>query len=711
LCNLNATSWESAVAERQQALQLLRQALCNLGADFRDGQWDAIDAVVNKSERRLVVERTGWGKSSVYFIATKLLRAEGKGPTLIISPLLALMRNQIDSATAYGIKAETLNSSNPDDHSAIFSGIDKNEIDVLLISPERLANSEFVEKVLIPISQNIGMLVVDEAHCISDWGHDFRPDYRRLVSILQHMPKTVSILGTTATANNRVIEDIKSQLGDVVVQRGPLIRESLLLQTIVMSSQAARLAWLAQVIPEIDGAGIVYTLTTKDAEQIADWLTESGIDAKAYHGHIMADGFENSADYKIHLEREFLANNIKVLVATSALGMGYDKPDLSFVFHYQAPASIITYYQQVGRAGRGIPSAYGVLLMGNEDEKINDFFRKNAFPKTDWIDSVLELLEQSDGLSVPQIETCLNLRKSQIQKVLKFLSVESPSPIVKSGSRWFRTPNQYKFDTEKVTNLTTQRLTEWYEIQEYVEHSNCLMRFLASVLDDPNPKDCGQCENCLGHPIFIPEIQHDMGVKSTQFLKHSEKDLHCGVLIPKGAFSEYALSGKLPEELRASVGKTLSRWGDAGWGEMVRSGKQAGKFDMMLVDAVVDMIANRWTPDPAPTWITCIPSTNNPKLVPRFAQQVAEGLSLPFHAIVGKLKNNPPQKLQENRFHQCKNLDGVFSVEKIPIEGPVILIDDVVDSGMTLTVVSALLLQAGCGEVLPLALASSKAGE
>ncbi len=349
---------------RNQAEQLLQTALADAAAQFRVGQWEAIDALVNQRQKLLVVQRTGWGKSSVYFISTKIFRDRGMGPTIIVSPLLALMRNQIESAKRLGIVAETMNSTNVADWQAVTQRILDNQIDCLLISPERLANDNFIETVLQPVADRLALMVIDEAHCISDWGHDFRPDYRRIVNILRQLPPNTPVLGTTATANNRVVEDIQQQLGNIQIQRGSLGRESLALQTLVLPDQPSRLAWLVQVIPGLPGTGIVYTLTVRDAEQLAQWLVQNGIDAKAYHGSVTADGFENSNVYRQHLEDLLLNNHLKVLVATTALGMGYDKPDLSFVIHYQAPGSIVAYYQQVGRAGRGIDHAVGGVDVG-----------------------------------------------------------------------------------------------------------------------------------------------------------------------------------------------------------------------------------------------------------------------------------------------------------------------------------------------------------
>ncbi len=350
---------------KQDAEKLLQDAIGNPSATFRDGQWEAIDALVNQRKKMLVVQRTGWGKSSVYFIATRLLRNQGYGPTIIVSPLLALMRNQVDAARRLGINAITINSTNQNQYQSLRHQVTSNQADCLLISPEKMANEEFVEQVLQPVLHNVGLMVVDEAHCISDWGHDFRPDYRRLLNILRQMPPNMPVLGTTATANDRVIEDVVEQLGNIEVLRGTLVRESLSLQTLTLPDQPSRLAWLAEVIPQLDGSGIVYVLTKRDAEQVRDWLVSRGIDARAYYSGVEHPDFYDKDKYREYLEDQLLSNRLKVLVATTALGMGYDKPDLTFVIHYQAPGSIVAYYQQVGRAGRGIDHSVGVLLSGS----------------------------------------------------------------------------------------------------------------------------------------------------------------------------------------------------------------------------------------------------------------------------------------------------------------------------------------------------------
>ncbi|XOV89799.1 MAG: RecQ family ATP-dependent DNA helicase [Pseudomonadota bacterium] len=701
---------------RAKAQKLLQTALADSNAEFRDGQWEAIDALVNQRRKLLVVQRTGWGKSSVYFISTKIFRDRGLGPTIIVSPLLALMRNQIDSALRLDIVATTMNSTNQNDWSKITQQILKNQIDCLLISPERLANDTFIETVLQPIADHIGLMVIDEAHCISDWGHDFRPDYRRIVNILRQLPSNTPVLGTTATANNRVVEDIQNQLGNILIQRGPLNRESLALQTMELPDQASRLAWLAQVIPGLSGTGIVYTLTVRDAEQVAQWLLANGIDAKAYHGNVEDVDFENSDLYRQHLEELLLNNKLKVLVATTALGMGYDKPDLSFVIHYQAPGSIVAYYQQVGRAGRGIKHAVGVLMSGVEDQEIHEFFRESAFPSEGQVDEILQVLENTEGLSLRGIEEQTNLRHAQIEKVLKLLSVENPAPVIKEGSLWVRTPVHYQMNHARINHLTRQRVQEWHEVQAYLADTGCKMSFLRRALDDRDPVPCGKCASCIGQLVIDQLLDATLTHQAGTFLRQAEIVIQPRRQIAPSnaetarAFPIYQFPRQL-NEWATQPGRALSRWGDAGWGKFVADNKHIGHFSDELVEAMVGMIQERWQPDPAPTWVCCVPSLNHPDLVPNFAQRLAQRLGIPFVDAVSKVRHNQPQKGQQNSFHQCHNLDGVFEINaNIPAQ-PVLLVDDIVDSRWTLTVIAALLLQEGSGVVYPVALASSSVKE
>ncbi len=618
------------------------------------------------------------------------------------------MRNQIEAAKRLGLYAETINSTNQDRWDEVERGVQRGEIDALLISPERLSNERFVTNIQARIAERIGLLVVDEAHCISDWGHDFRPDYKRIVSIMQRMPRNMPILGTTATANDRVVKDVRDQLGNIRIQRGSLMRKSLALQTIRMQKQAERLAWLATYINDVPHSGIVYTLTKRDAEQVADWLTMRGIIAKAYYAGVRDEDFEITNEYREHLEDLLLSNKIKVLVATTALGMGYDKPDLGFVVHYQAPGSIVAYYQQVGRAGRGIDRAFGILMTGTEDAQIHEFFRRSAFPKEAWVQKLLDVVADSDGLRLREIERRVNLRMKQIQQVLKYLFNLNPAPVIRKAGQWYRTPVSFRMDHERIERLASQRKREWDEVQEYVDEQGCLMQFLASVLDDPDSEPCGRCVSCLGASIVGTQVSPSLVQSAEQFLRRCDLPLVCKKQVDSNAFPTYGFRGNLPMNLRAEEGRILSRWGDAGWGSMVERFKHEGACRDELVNAVADMIRKRWRPSPPPRWVTCVPSLNNPRLVPDYAAQLARRLGLAFCPVVVKLKHNDQQKMQQNRYRQCKNLDGVFGIRgRIPA-GPVLLVDDIVDSGWTLTIIAALLLQEGSGPVYPLALATTE---
>jgi ATP-dependent DNA helicase RecQ len=685
---------------QKQALTYLRQAVGNSEARFRPGQWPCIEALLQQ-KKLLVVQRTGWGKSMVYFVATKLLRERGSGVTLLISPLLALMRNQMAAARGLNIRAETINSSNQDDWDGIELLLADNQVDLLLISPERLANDAFRTKVLEHIADRVGLFVVDEAHCISDWGHDFRPDYRRIVRVLQALPSNIPVLATTATANDRVIRDVASQLGNLQVQRGPLVRDSLMLQNITLPSPAARLAWLANNLPLIDGSGIIYTLTIRDAERVAEWLQHKGLNVQAYHANL-------ANELRLELEEKLLANHVKALAATVALGMGFDKPDLGFVIHFQRPGSIVHYYQQVGRAGRALEQAYGIMLCGAEDEEITDYFIRSAFPPEAQVTQILEALENApDGLSIPALEAQVNLRHGQIEKVIKLLSVEHPSPLVKQGSKWYATPVEYTLDQAKIDRLTDVRRAEQGDMLDYISTRDCLMGFLARKLDDPQAGACGRCANCQGGPLLPMEVRPETANEAGLFLKRSHQIIQPRKSWPSGqALPEHGFKGRIAADLQAEEGRALSIWGDAGWGALVRKGRNRDeRFSDDLVEGCLQLLRT-WQPSPAPTWLTCVPSIAHPDLVPDFTRRLAASLGLRFVPAVEKIRDNPSQRDMENSFQQAHNLDGVFYINqsRLYLE-PVILVDDLIDSGWTFTVTAALLRRAGLPGVYPLALA------
>ncbi|MCX6831495.1 MAG: RecQ family ATP-dependent DNA helicase [candidate division Zixibacteria bacterium] len=686
----------------EHALDLLRLALGDSQALFREGQWEAIHQLVYRKSRLLVVQRTGWGKSIVYFLATRLLRDDGAGATVLVSPLLALMRNQILAAERTGLRAATINSSNVNEWNQVQQELAAGRVDILLVSPERLANDNFCARVLAPLASKAGLFVVDEAHCISDWGHDFRPDYRRIPQVLKAMPRSIPILATTATANNRVVEDIISQLASgLVIQRGPLERESLRLQNIVLPGQAARLAWLAEHLPPLPGSGIIYTLTIEDARRVARWLQMRHINAHAYWGAL-------ETEQRKELEQQLLDNEIKALVATSALGMGFDKPDIGFVIHFQRPGSAIHYYQQVGRAGRAVPLAFGILLCGAEDDEITDYFIRSAMPSIEHVGQVLDALKRaSAGLTVSEIETQVNIRRSEIDKVLSLLAVESPAPILKIDTRWRLQKVKYCYDTLRATQLLQIKRAEQTRMREYMRTQECLMAFLKRELDDPDARPCGRCANCIGQPLLSESCSETLVTEALRFLQHCPQRIEPRKRWPIGAFVEHNFKGSISATLNMEAGRSLCRWGDAGWGDKVRRGKQLDcHFDDELVNASLDLIRIDWQPRPFPKWVTCVPSLNNRTLVPDFALRLARELRLPFVPCVIKAHPTEAQKLRSNSFQQAHNLDGAFRIDDTLVKRePVLLVDDMVDSRWTMTVVAALLRQAGSGPVFPFALA------
>jgi ATP-dependent DNA helicase RecQ len=677
-------------------LEALRTLTAKPDANFHVGQREAIESLVDRRERLVLVQRTGWGKSAVYFVATDLLRAQGLGPTLLISPLLALIRNQIDAAKRLGLRTFTINSDSESTVSELVSLIDSDEVDLVVISPERLANPEFAEKIMPRIGRRPGLTVVDEVHCISDWGHDFRPDYRRIGKMLSSFPEGLPILGCTATANNRVMEDAREQLGaTAVIQRGSLTREGLALGVLDLPNPLDRLAWLSTYLPTLPGSGIVYCLTTRDVDIVTSWLQLAGLSARAHHAGIASKD-------KLEAEQMLLDGSLKILVATTALGMGYDNPAIGFVVHYQSPGSVVHYYQQVGRAGRVLSSSKGVMLRGDEDEKIISWFINSAFPSKSEAEKVLNVLDSADGsVSIHQVAEKVNLHFKRIENVLKQLDIAGVIRRV-GWQKYERTLSKWEYPTSHVAELTQIRLGELKEMREYARDLGCRMAFLARALDDVTFDKCGICDNCTGQTM--PSVLDPETVQSAQQFLNKQ----FGQISPRlqDHFGRY-----IPASERLAEGRYLCRWGDAGYGKLVRRGKEVdGNFDDGLVTALTQVIRH-WAPNPAPTAITFVPSDRHPLLVAGLAQRLANEMSLPLLDILEKTRHTEAQKSMKNSAHQARNVEGAFAIKKsakLPVVlGPVLLLDDMVDSKWTMTEIGRVLRRAGFPIVYPLALANS----
>jgi len=685
---------------RASALNLLRTALDNPAADFHEGQFETIDMIVRDRARVLLVQRTGWGKSIVYFIATSLLRNMGMGTTLIVSPLLALMRNQVEAAGRLGLRADSLTSENEEEWDRIYRDVERRAIDLLLISPERLTNPEFERRAGAALFERLGMLVVDEAHCISDWGHDFRPHYRLIGRFVRFLPANVPMLATTATADEQVVNDVQSQLGDAVrVVRGPLTRDSLHLDVVAGMSYARRLAWLAEVIPSLPGSGIVYVLTHRDADIVTEWLQIHGVDAAVYYAGI---------DDRPQLERRLLDDEIKVLVATSALGMGFDKPNLAFVIHFQNTASAVHYYQQVGRAGRAIPSAVGILLGGEEDDEIHESFIRNALPTQELVSEILAALEQSDaGLKISEIMARVNARRGRIDQALTFLRVQAKSPILKQGALWTRAPVAFEYPREHAEQLASRRRTQRTQMVEYSRGGLCLMQSLAQPLGDAAIPPCGRCFVCTAQHIGRSPDLDALTEEAEDFLNRRPIVLEPRTSWPSGdSLPTYGFRGRIPATLTADEGRAAAYYRVGIIGRRVVKEKYTiGAFSDRTVRDAAAIITSWLANGMWPVWITPMVSQRHPDLVPDFARRLAEALGLKFEVALRKTRETPEQKTMANSQHQARNLDGSLEVLPFPgMEEPGMMVDDISDSGWTSTVAIALLRRAGAGPIRPFAL-------
>ncbi|WP_335933416.1 RecQ family ATP-dependent DNA helicase [Streptomyces sp. PTD5-9] len=694
-------------------------------ARLREDQWQAVAALVEERRRALVVQRTGWGKSAVYFVATALLRRRGSGPTVIVSPLLALMRNQVESAERAGIRARTINSANPEEWDTIYGEVDRGETDVLLVSPERLNSVDFREQVLPGLAATTGLLVVDEAHCISDWGHDFRPDYRRLRAMLADLAPGVPVLATTATANARVTADVAEQLGtgagEALVLRGPLERESLRLGVIRLPDAAHRLAWLAEHLDELPGSGIVYALTVAAAEEATAFLRQRGFQVASYTGRT------ENAD-RLQAEADLLENRVKALVATSALGMGFDKPDLGFVVHLGSPSSPIAYYQQVGRAGRGMEHAEVLLLPGKEDEAIWRYFADTAFPPETLVRQTLSALADAGRpLSVPALEAVVDLRRTRLETMLKVLDVDGAVTRVKGG--WTSTGRPWTYDTERYAWVARQRAAEQQAMRDYVSTPGCRMEFLRRQLDDEGAAPCGRCDNCAG-AWADSSVSAEALTGATKELDRPGVEIEPRRMWPTGMPAlGVDLKGRIPAGEQCSTGRALGRLSDIGWGNRLRpllaDDAPDGPVPDDVLRAAVAVLADwarspgGWAPNAPdasarPVGVVALPSLTRPRLVDTLAREIAAIGRMPF---LGSLAYTGPDGAHAaRRSNSAQRLRALSDALAVPDElagalagpsGPLLLVDDRTDSGWTLAVAARLLRRAGGGPVLPLVLAAA----
>ncbi|WP_130841568.1 RecQ family ATP-dependent DNA helicase [Corynebacterium neomassiliense] len=705
------------------ATRILGELTGRPDAQFRQGQFEAVDALVTGHRRVLVVQRTGWGKSAVYFVAARLLRERGAGPTLIISPLLALMRDQVAAARRAGVKAATVNSSNVTEWDEVVGDLRSGRLDVLLISPERLTNPRFRDRVLDPlldgsqhdgsqhggslqdgpVSPGVGMIVVDEAHCISDWGHDFRPDYRRIGSLLESLPEDLPVLATTATANSRVVEDVSAQLGsETMVIRGPLSRDSLRLGVAPVASSGHRVGWLISHLNDFTGSGIIYCLTVSAAEDTARALRDAGHDVAPYTGR-------TDAEDRASLEEALRDNRIRALVATSALGMGFDKPDLGFVVHLGAPSSAVAYYQQVGRAGRATDSADVLLLPGDDDPEIWEYFATASMPgEEDALAVLAALSESASPLSVPALEPLVGIRRTRLNLLLKTLQVDGA--VERAGSGFVTTGRPWTYDAPRYEAVAEARRREAEAMLRYEAGTMCRMRFLAEALDDPTAHDCGRCDVCAG-VWWDATVSEDAESGARKVLSTLGVPVEPRTRWPGGMEKVgVPLKGVVPADEQVAAGVTGGRPTGLGAGQVLREFLAEGHADGPVPGNIADWcvrVLSGWRWQERPEAVVAMPSTTRPVTV----ADTASGLARLGRMVdAGQLRfTRDPGTPDVNSAYRVRNLYGAFEVPAetaAAVRGRVVLlVDSEIGSRWAVTMAGRELRRAGARAVLPFALA------
>ena len=686
---------------RASTAQRVIEAMAGGGARLRDDQETAVAALCEPAARVLVVQATGWGKSAVYWVATAIRRSEGAGPTLVVSPLLSLMRDQVAAAARAGLRAATLNSSNFDDWSAIEDGLLAGDIDVLLVSPERLANPGFGRRVLDSLAGRLGLVVIDEAHAVSDWGHDFRPDYRRVSDVLRRLNPETPVLATTATANARVTDDVASQLGDAtLVLRGQLARASLELSVVDRLTPLDRYAWVVDHLPRLPGSGIVYTLTVADAERLAAAVAEvhgRDVPVAAYTGQL-------EPDLRHELEDALRDNRLKALIATSALGMGYDKPDLGFVVHVGAPPSPVSYYQQVGRAGRAIEHAHAVLLPSDADAGVWDYFATATIPVPEQVDKVLAVLSAEEPQSVAAVEAQSGVRRGRVELMLKQLAVDGVVDRLEGG--WVTTGKSWVYDHEHYDGVVAVRRREADIMRAYTRGERCLMELLQTSLDDPHAEPCGRCSVCLGG---LPEAldgapSPETLKKVTDLLRRQVHLLEPRKMWPGGAFGT---RGRIVPDDAHEVGRTLIHADAPEWRDTVASlfkvdaaaPEEVGEACVRLLAGWKDSWSQR------PEVVVDLPAAGFPVMTASVADHVAargrlDRASLPAPGRLPDLR--AMSSADEAAFWRDALTPDMLPAEVA--ERAVLLVVDATSSLWPITVAAAALRRAGASAVLPLLL-------
>lgn len=651
---------------------------------FYDEQWLTIDKIL-KGEKVLLIEKTGFGKSLCFqFPATVF-----KGTTVIFSPLVALMRDQVKKLTALGISAKCIiHEQGNEVNSQIINEAKQGKVKILYISPERMENSEWIEATR---QMNLSMVVVDEAHCISVWGHDFRPAFKRIINLVKLLPKGLPVLATTATATKRVELDVAQQIGNnIMTIRGNLMRDNFKLFVVKVTSEDEKLIWLGKNLNNLPGSGILYTGTRVDTEIYSKWFENIKISSTAYNAGL-------DADSRIAIENGLMANKWKCIISTNALGMGIDKPDIRFIIHTQIPQSPIHYYQEIGRAGRDGQPSYVILFYNPEDRKLPEAFIEGGRPSINKYEKVITVVK-SELLGERDLMKRTNLKQNQI-RVIKADLIEQGiirEVMIGKSKKYEFVPNSQPLNTKAFEELRNAKLADLENMIGYVETDKSRMKFLCDYLGDNTNHTFTNCDNTCEKKITVsvtPEWTEKLQNFREDYFPELEVESKGSNIVNGAAASYYGVS---------NVGAALHR----------SKYEQGGDFPDFLLKLVLKAFRKKFGQEKF-DMVVYVPPTSSGDLVKNFAVKVSQVLKFTISHNLVKCKLTKEQKIFENGFLKTDNVSGAFTFSTPnDIKGKsILLIDDIFDSGATVKEVGRLLTNFGAIKIAPIVIARTVGGD
>jgi len=667
---------------RKEAEQLLKRTF-NF-SNFYDEQWLTIEKILN-GERVLLIERTGYGKSLCFQFPATIF----PGTTVIFSPLIALMRDQVKKLTTLGIPAKCVNSEQtPEENSQTIKEAIQGTVKILYIAPERQENNEWIDATR---QMNLSMVVVDEAHCISVWGHDFRPAFKRIVNLVNLLPKGLPVLATTATATKRVEQDIARQIGNnITIIRGNLMRENLHLFVIKVSSEDEKLIWLGKNLNQIRGSGIIYTGTRVETETYSKWFEYLNISCTGYNA-----GLDGTS--RIEIENGFMTNKWKCIISTNALGMGIDKPDIRFIIHTQFPQSPIHYYQEIGRAGRDGKPSFIILLYNPKDRDLPEAFIEGGRPPLKKYEKVINAAKQ-ELLGEKELMKKTNLKQNQI-RVIKADLIEQGiirEVMIGKNKKYEFVPNSKPLDPKTFEELRDAKLNDLDKMIEYAETGGSRMKFLCDYLGDNASHSFSNCDN-TGLTKIVPSVSSEWTDKLREFRENY--------------FPELQAESKNSNNVN---GVAASYYGDSNVGAAIHRSKyeNGGDFPDFLLRLFLKAYRKKFGQEKFDL-IVYVPPTVSGELVKNFAIRVSEVLQIPISHGLIKSKATREQKIFENTILKADNVIDAFTFDNPnQLSGKrILLIDDIFDSGATIKEVGKLLTKFGAIKIAPVVIAKTVGGD